>query len=677
MLGTSPRASVRLTILSVFVALVAPGWVHAAQGPRDPPPAESLPDPAGQVVQVDGTGSDPQPKLESKSGDGRPRPAVTTPPPDEPPPRRSRALHSVRIPAAGKFQPWLRYTLFTEYYRENYNTFQSDDGFVGLVNRLNLGGDARLDKVSLGGQIRVDTQNIFFPSGRNCTETECLNLQDDYRLERTTFRLDTRRFGFILGDYNVSLSRGLALSVRKIDEIGVDTTIKGARFDVRTKPFRASVSGGFSNRQNSDFATRQLLPDPGFPAKTYFNRPVDEGLCRTDRMLDPEIGSPIWTTCSDLVLAGRAEGTLPGRVDLGGHYVLIDFGDETSALFEDIDETLHMVGGDIARARIAKTWDTFFGGSALLRNPNLRGTQLSESAYNGYALYTANTLGFGTTTVLLEGKHYVDWLSGITQNSFVQYSEAPTLEREDQQVPGNINASGGRIRLDHTIRKLGLTLTVNSMQYIFAENQGFRSWGGDGLIASHNYGGIIYRKPDSDFVLILSGGYRHEQWLENQPGLGRPVRRKFPHGEYAVSFPVGAKGGFSHALSFRGEGRWETYQEMDQFFRGLFVFSWSMAPYLSVSFLQGVDTERPAPPGELSLTDEQCLSEDEDGEGPAEGSRCRPHLWPGGEVRVTFLDASFVRIFAGRQVGGRVCVNGSCRILPDFEGVRAELTLSF
>jgi len=33
------------------------------------------------------------------------------------------------------------------------------------------------------------------------------------------------------------------------------------------------------------------------------------------------------------------------------------------------------------------------------------------------------------------------------------------------------------------------------------------------------------------------------------------------------------------------------------------------------------------------------------------------------------------RLFAGRLAGGRVCVSGTCRDLPPFEGVRADLTI--
>ena len=90
----------------------------------------------------------------------------------------------------------------------------------------------------------------------------------------------------------------------------------------------------------------------------------------------------------------------------------------------------------------------------------------------------------------------------------------------------------------------------------------------------------------------------------------------------------------------------------------------------SLSFVGGIDTEFPTRGSEPSLTSEVCDTS-------ATGSLCRPHLWPGAELRVNLHDASFIRVFAGRQMGGRVCVNGSCRTLPDFEGVRTELSLSF
>ena len=617
------------------------------------------------------------------TSEAEPTPSAAPPSaaPSSTPRKPAKKAFNPRIPKVdlgrgAVMQPWVRNTLYTEWYRENYNTQDSDDNFVSLVNRLNLGQDTRTRRATIGTQFRVDSQNIWFTEDRGCSEAmgTCAPVENDARLERATVRVDTKHVSAYGGDFNVNMGRGLGLSVRKIDEIGVDATIKGGRVDVRTKPIRATAIAGFANRQNSDFATRQLISDPGYPAQSYtFSQDANEGGCNVDDALDPETGNPIWTICSDFVAGGRVEGSLPGRVDVGVNYLYLDFGDEITAGV--VDEYLHQFGGDVGRARIGGVWDAFVGASGILRNPNLAGTEFESQQYEGYGLYTSNTFYTGTTTVLVEGKHYRDYLMAVGQNALLQYTENPTLEREDQQVPGNLNATGGRVRVDHTWRERGLTVFGNTLVYAYAQNERqdqFRLHGSEGLLATHNFAGIIYRKPKSDFVAQVSGGYRHERWLrEPTPGEGS-LRRRYPHAEFYLTIPLARTREFVHALALRGEGRWENFVTVgnrEDFFRGLFTVGYSMSPWFSVTYLQGFDTELPTPEGEPSLTDEECSG--------GLGSTCRPHLWPGVQAQVNFWGSSFLRIFAGRQVGGRVCVNGSCRTLPDFEGVRSELVFSF
>ena len=587
---------------------------------------------------------------------------------------------TTRVPrltvGAASVVPWTRLTVFTEWYRNNHNLQESDDGFVSLVGRLNLGVETRLRKVTIGTQIRVDGQKVWFPSGQNC-EGDCVEIGDDARLERVTVRADTKRFSIYAGDFNVNFGRGVALSVRKIDEIGVDASIKGGRADFRSKEVRATAIAGFANRQNSDFATRQLIPDPGFPAKSYtFSQDTEDRGCNVSGWRTPEVGNPWWTVCSDLLMGGRLEGTLPGKVDLGAHYVHIDFGNEITDGV--IDEHLHVIGGDVARSRIAKVWDVFVGAAGVLRNPQVRGVPeaeaLSTVPLQGYGIYGSNTLRLGTTTLLVEGKHYRDYLVALTQNSLLKYSEHPTLEREDQAVPGNMNATGARVRLDHLIRDKGLTLYVNSLEYLYNDTVGFSQFTGDNArLASHNYGGIIWRKPHSDFVLQVSTGYRYERWRNTPRGHETWLRRRFPHAELYVSIPVARRRGLQHAIAIRGEGRWENLVTSpvarEDFFRGLFTLGYSLSPWFSISWVQGIDTEAPVPADEIGLTDERCE--------PGANSLCRPHLWPGVQAQVNMFNSSFLRLFAGRRFGGPICVNGSCRVLPDFEGVRGELVIAF
>lgn len=655
-------------VLGLVLALappVADAAIEDARRYEGPSEVEGMPEPPAA----------PEPQVSLPAPEPTP-PAEPTPP--RPPPKKAfnPRIPKIDLGHGAIMQPWVRNTLYTEWYRENYNTEDSDDEFVSMVNRLNLGQDTRMKRATLGTQFRVDSQNIWFTGDRGCSEAmgTCVPVENDARLERATVRLDTKHVSAYGGDFNVNMGRGLGLSVRKIDEIGVDATIKGGRFDVRTKPVRATAIAGFSNRQNSDFATRQLIPDPGYPAQSYtFSQDANEAGCDVDGALDPDTGNPIWTICSDFVAGGRVEGSLPGRVDLGVNYLYLDFGDELTAGV--IDEYLHQFGGDVGRTRIGGVWDTFIGASGLMRNPNLVGTEFDSQTYNGYGLYTSNTFYAGTTTFLVEGKHYVDYLMAIGQNALLQYTENPTLEREDQQVPGNLNATGGRLRIDHTWRERGLTVFGNTLAYAYAQNgrqDQFRLEDSEGLLATHNFGGIIYRKPKSDFVAQVSAGYRYERWLrEPNPGEGA-LRRRFPHAEFYFTIPIARTGDLVHALAIRGEGRWENFVTVgnrEDFFRGLFTFGYSVSPWFSITYLQGFDTELPTPDGEPSLTDEECSG--------GLGSTCRPHLWPGMQAQINFWGSSFIRIFAGRQVGGRVCVNGSCRTLPDFEGVRSELVFSF
>jgi hypothetical protein len=631
------------------------------------PGADTKPEADTKLAPKDEHDSRDEPAAEAEPPLKSPPPAGTRTQPREP--ARPRNPRIPRIPVGQAYvQPWVRSTLFTEWYRNNHNTRQSDDGFASLVGRLGVGADTRLRRVTLGTQLRLDGQKIWFPDGQDCSG-DCVPVDDDVRLERVTVRADTRYISVQAGDTNASFGRGMGLSVRKIDLIGVDATIKGGRVDVKTKPVRMTGVAGFANRQNSDFATRQLLEDPGYPAQSYtFSPRTEERGCNVAGALDPEIGNPLWTVCSDLVAGGRVEGTLPGKVDLGAHYVYLDFGEEATAGV--VDEHAHLVGGDVGRMRIGGLWDVFVGASGIIRNPNLRGTPLEPQSFQGHGLYASNVIVAGTTTVLVEAKHYRRYLLAFTQTSLLQYAENPTLEREDQQVPGNQNASGGRVRVDHTWRDLGLTLFANTLEYVYADSLALDQFGPEGRLATHNFAGIIWRKPKTDFVLQMSGGYRHERYLD--PPQDSALKRRFPHGEVYVSIPLARARGLTHALAVRAEGRWENYRTQgsgEDFFRGLLTLGYSMSPWFSVAFLQGIDTERPTPPGEPSLTSERCQE--------GVGSACRPHLWPGLQAQVNFFNASFLRVFVGRQYGGRICVNGSCRTLPDFEGVRTELVFSF
>ena len=54
-------------------------------------------------------------------------------------------------------------------------------------------------------------------------------LTDNYSLAQASLRWSNRTFDISVGDAYVSFGNGLGLSLRKLDEFGVDTTLRGAK----------------------------------------------------------------------------------------------------------------------------------------------------------------------------------------------------------------------------------------------------------------------------------------------------------------------------------------------------------------------------------------------------------------------------------------------------------------
>ncbi len=584
--------------------------------------------------------------------------------------KKSAHLPNPKIPPIKNTQAWVRTTSFFDYFGNNYNAVTNDDRFMALVNYVNFGADTRLKKWRISTSMRVDTHNVFnakpqalcdFDADGVVSENEAEQCRygSDYRIERFQLRVDSRKFKATIGDFNVNYGRGIALSIRKIADIGVDATIKGTRLDLDLKKFSMSAIGGVANRQQTDFATRTLFTDPGYPHELCAQTP---GLARN------KYGNRLWTMCSDIIAGTRVEGKLPGKVRVGGHYVFMWFGE----LLGDQYEGLHLVGGDIGRKRIAKHWDIFAGVTGLMRNYHHRENYPSY-VDNGIAAYLSNVLTFGDTSVLIEGKYYDNYIVAKEPSATtIQYAEAPTLERADQIIPAAGNTAGARILVDHTLKKSRVTLYANYLGYAFGTtNEQKMLDPNEGEMAHHGYVGMRWREPETGSEVQASAGYRWEGY-QRAPAPGvKPYLRKLPHAELYINQVVGRTRGMSHSLSLRVDWRFEHVQKgrAKTFHRGNAILGYGLSPFFTLAFIGGFSSEFAPLLDEPKLQEQPCDDE-------ASCNR-KPHLWPGMEARINFLASSFLRVFAGRQVGGLLCVNGSCRMLPDFQGVRADLVLSF
>lgn len=635
----------------------------AIESPASPAVDEPEPEPAPEPTPV------PEPELDTHESDSHHGEEHVAP-----------KLRNPKIPPTGNTQMWFRSTSFVEYFGNNYNSFTNDDRFFAFVNYVNFGADSRLKKNwRLSVSARADTHNIVNAKQQPMCDLdgdgtiadfearEC-QFANDYRLERLQLFVANKYVEVTAGDFNVNFGRGIGLSVRKIADIGVDATIKGGRVDINTKRITLTGIGGVANRQQTDFATRRLFYDPGYPHALCDNAPA---LTRN------QFGNPVMSMCTDIIAGGRAEANLPGKVKLGAHYVWMWFGQRAS--LGDQYDGLQLFGGDISRKQIAKVWDVYAGVTGLLRNPQHQQywPSLTEQ---GIAAYLSNSLTFGNTFMLIEGKYFDNYVvAKDTSATTLQYVEVPTLERADQIIPAASNAAGGRLLVEYTLPKSRVIIYGNYLGYVFALQNPIAMFDPkSGEMAHHGYVGMRWRHPTKGNEVQASAGYRWEGYLSTENPLigptGKPYVRRLPFFDFYLNQVVGHTKGMSHSLSLRVEWRYEETQKgirAKYFHRGFAILGYSLSPFLNFAFIGGFSSEFAPLLNEPKLHEQDCDSPD-----PSQCLR-KPHLWPGAELRINFLEASFLRIFAGRQVGGLLCVNGSCRMLPDFEGVRMDLIFSF
>lgn len=600
-----------------------------------------------------------------------------------------------QIPKTGNTQVSVRLASFYWYFHDNYDVRTGNDEYSAFVNRLTLKSATRLKKGRrLTVSARIDTQNMWENNRKNreghlCSEDgnnkvtpnsiRTCDFGNDYRLERLSLEYSNRRLALTIGDFNVNLGRAMGLSVRRVDQLGVDATIKGLKFRYKNKRIETKVLGGFANRQNSDFAVRNRVRDPGYLSHLCKNK----GWNKADRY-----GNSLWTICSDIVTGARIDiKKLPGNTKLGLHHSSIFFGGYgADAASEDGEKAggkrIHLTGLDLTPGRIGKVWDTFLGGAvAIAKHPGAFSEDMQS--YNGIAVYSANNLSLGNWNALIEGKYYNDYLIAYDFiPGRVQYAELATLERFDQWLPGAASTAGGRVRLDYFLPEKGWDFYANGMAYAFDTKpiDGPGTFSEEqGALAVHTFGGFEYHKHHSPFTLNVAVGYRSEtlNHLDEKTGK-RKNKRSLPHLDFFAKIPLSTKGRFQHTLQITGNNWYERTKNPDgdgdmRFFRGALIAEYTMAPIMTLSFVGFYTTQNKAKPGSLVLDKSRvCSNEDAKFKG-----RCAPQIYPGFAARFNFLGRSYFELFAGKRLGGLVCVNGSCRVLPDFFGADAKLILSF
>lgn len=305
----------------------------------------------------------------------------------------------------------------------NGNPSWSDYG--EFINRLNVQASAR--KIRFG--LRLDSSAFLSPPtlGERLAKANCetcigvvreTDLRDRFQnrlfdprkgVEKISLSYLGRDVEATLGDFYANFGRGLVLSVRKLDELGVDTTLLGGKVAWRNKYASATALAGLANVQNLDEASATAIEDP-----------------------------------DDVIGGARIEGRLFDKVLVGVHGAGGFPLRERHQLAGVPTDRFLRYGVSVDAPKATKNLSLYAEGA-------LRSDRVIGADTEGSALYAALTAYTGMVTWLLEAKDYrawEPWHATIDPFSTLVFQQAPTLERVQTQLSTNSDITATRLRSD-------------------------------------------------------------------------------------------------------------------------------------------------------------------------------------------------------------------------------------
>jgi Family of unknown function (DUF6029) len=563
----------------------------------------------------------------------------------------------------------------------------SDHGYGTFINRLNVA--LNWEKWSAG--TRLDSA-IYWQRPEDRTVSDPILLRN-YRLDGISrFRnsiypakvwvtYSSPGIETTFGDAYAQFGRGLVLSMRKVDDLGIDTTLRGVKLSIQKDPIALTFVAGFANPSRVDEATGRAL---FLPRPTPNDSTSPQPVFGSDRIVGAELqagrGLPVILSTH----FARVARCAPYRYGAGGNVVDKGLGGifgtcddaPTIAWLESLPTSVAptapaaeivMAGQSVEFPRIGDFGNLYIGVATQSR----RDSVIPGDTYrNGNALYATYAGTVGPISNTLEVKSYRNFYpvsaaveaSRAGAFSNVVYSQPPTAEVVNQDSAFgtfNVCVNGGRLRTDVRVRE-GLIVYG---QGIFASTKSEALGGGcdargksvtgtrradsvrdtvwDGLI------GVQWAFDKSRSYLYAWAGVR-----DDRRGDGLSSYRE-QYAQYTLSKSLG--GPYSLEFLGRHRNRFEDTQnargpnsESEPWHEGENYTAIKVAPKWIVSHGFEYSTR-------LGF----------------------PTYYNNGSILYKFTNDSNIRLFGGQQRGGLRCVSGVCRVFPAYEGVRVELTLRF
>jgi hypothetical protein len=525
--------------------------------------------------------------------------------------------------------------LITE--RDNANIKHPENHFYDILNKLNV--DLAWRRLRLA--FRFDSAGYIDVPDGSCGPTAttpatlrnrfCNDPSSYFYLEKYSLEYTSRTFEATLGDFYVNFGRGLVLSIRKLDELGLDTTLRGVKLVYHEGNVSATLVSGFpdgwafgSNIQKVDEATGRFAVNPH-----------DVSLSRA--------------VPGDVIAGGRVEYRAGDRVIVGFHETGgVQAHNETTGEHKRPDG-MFMYGATIDAPRATRWLALYFEADGQTA------TQ-SDARQNGYALYGSATGFFGPATLLVEVKHYSKfqrWRSSVdgslAEFANVVYNQPPTAERIQTELVSPIyDVSGPRVRVDWRIRPWLLAYA----SYAYFADRG----SGDGTLQYHDpYAGLELRWNRGSSHFFPSGGYRIERCGRDVSDCnGGQTDGEFQHvGHLEWDATQVLPRGFSietqgFVLFRHGDRVTDASGGYPNWVEGDAYLALKWTPHL-VGTVGYEFSTRPSP-------------------------KVNQH-YVNGSVQWNITTASSLRLFVGGTRGGLKCISGICRDFPAFTGARLEVVV--
>lgn len=529
--------------------------------------------------------------------------------------------------------------LHLHWHGDNGNERSDDDGYGDVRSSFDLRGRWAQQTLALRFEA---LRFIDPPAGDVIVHSSGADYADEYVLEKLSWGWEGRSVNVAVGDSYVTFGRGLALSLRRVDELGVDTSLRGAKAELSSRYLRVQLAGGWTNAANLD--------------------PVNERLrfasC-SPTMADGPSCNPLRLDPADRLAGGRLELRWPRVAHLAAEEVVLQRWGE--------DERVWGHGVSLELPGLPLLDGDLYGEAVWLDRPE--GPD-GSGVVDGRGFYGALNLYLGELSVLLEGKDYASFVlqtklqqdpTRYTSDRTFFYNEPPSLEPLSTIAYDNVDARGGRLRLAYPVAATGTVLDASGARFVAGA-------AGSETEILHFYGGLEQELPHAA-KLFAHGGVRWET------AEGADDSRRLLHTEGKLVVPITGPHsttlGWS-LLAWRDPGVLEEHR----YEQGELQLGYAWAPAWSLAVILGLDNEL-----EEGTDMYVFWREKQQGADPPQAlERARVERRTRfAALMATWYPASWLVLqgLAGSLRGGPKCIGSVCRVYPSFTGAQMMATLRY